>query len=398
MRVANNQPWCRRAGWAFALTLLSAPLPTAWAQQPGPSQSALAGSRVFGAKGCAKCHAINGIGKSVGPDLARAGLRSYYDLAAGFWNHFIPMAGRMREAGIEPPRLSSQEMGDLIAFLSSVNAFGTPGDAQKGQALFTRKECVRCHQVGRIGGVVGPNLDYLGYAGPIRVAAAMWNHLPAMTGELGRRGLVRPSFTAAELKDLLAYFQAASTGTADVAAYLLPGRADQGRKLMAAKGCMKCHAVRGQGATVAPDLASRDRSLTLFEFAALLWNKAPVMVGVMRAQGIKVPEIEPAEMADIVAYLQSVQYFKPEGDAVAGRRLLSNRGCFGCHPFEESGAGTARDLAKARGLDSPAAVIAALWNHARLAASEGDRARWSTITAEEMADMAAFLINAGSAR
>ncbi|NIR31746.1 MAG: c-type cytochrome, partial [Gammaproteobacteria bacterium] len=38
-------------------------------------QNPLAGSRVFGAMGCVKCHAVNGLGPSVGPDLGQIAQR-----------------------------------------------------------------------------------------------------------------------------------------------------------------------------------------------------------------------------------------------------------------------------------------------------------------------------------
>ena len=48
-----------------------------------PTKDPLAGSRVFGDKGCVKCHAINGVGGTSGPDLARIQRpRTFYDLAA----------------------------------------------------------------------------------------------------------------------------------------------------------------------------------------------------------------------------------------------------------------------------------------------------------------------------
>ena len=55
------------------------------------------------------------------------------------------------------------------------------GAFSEGRRLFTEKRCVVCHQVAGIGGVIGPSLDFLGqYGSPIFVAAAMWNHGPAM--------------------------------------------------------------------------------------------------------------------------------------------------------------------------------------------------------------------------
>src|SRR5262249_58898228 len=72
----------------FARTVLVAalsvwPLGVAWAQPASsPSQDPLAGSRVFGAKGCVKCHSVNGVGGKIGPDLANSTRpQSFFDLA-----------------------------------------------------------------------------------------------------------------------------------------------------------------------------------------------------------------------------------------------------------------------------------------------------------------------------
>ena len=82
-----------------------------------PTQDPLAGSRVFGTKGCVKCHAVNGVGGKVAPDLGRIPRpRSFYELAAEMWNHLPKMGERMRELGIVRPQLDPRETGDLIAF------------------------------------------------------------------------------------------------------------------------------------------------------------------------------------------------------------------------------------------------------------------------------------------
>lgn len=75
------------AAVAFVLALIAGD--GAWAQPTfSPSQDPMAGARVFAAKGCEKCHAINGVGGKVGPDLAKSTRpHSFYDVAATLWNH-----------------------------------------------------------------------------------------------------------------------------------------------------------------------------------------------------------------------------------------------------------------------------------------------------------------------
>src|SRR3972149_10871675 len=142
-----------------------------------PTQDPLAGSRIFGDKGCSKCHAIFGVGGQLGPDLARRPeSRSFYNLAAAMWNHLPKMAEQMRKLGIARPHLSPSETGDLIAFLYTVNYFERAGDPKQGRRVFSDKRCVTCHQVGGTGGVAGPSLHTFGQSNsPIFLAPAMWH-------------------------------------------------------------------------------------------------------------------------------------------------------------------------------------------------------------------------------
>ena len=79
-----------------------------------PSQNPLAGSRVFGSKGCSQCHSVNGVGGKIGPDLARIQRnRSFNDVAANLWNHLPQMTAEAKKRGIVFPHLDPPEAGDL---------------------------------------------------------------------------------------------------------------------------------------------------------------------------------------------------------------------------------------------------------------------------------------------
>jgi mono/diheme cytochrome c family protein len=304
------------------------------------------------------------------------------------------MADRMRQLGIARPRLDAKDTGDLIAFLYTVNYFDPPGRPEVGQRLFTDKRCVVCHQVGGTGGVVGPNLDGLKRQGsPIFIATAMWNHGPQMAEAMRARGIPRPTFKADELRDLIAYIYAASPVEPEGPLYVVPGRADQGRRTFVDKRCADCHSAGGQGGRVGPDLGERGVHRSLVEFAAAMWNKAPAMLEAMRGRAIPVPQLKPEEMADVVAYLYSVRYFAQAGDPRKGAQVAASRGCLTCHGLHGERGKAAIDLARARGIDTPAGVIAALWNHSFIADPRPERERgpWAEIRPEEMADLAAFL-------
>ena len=360
-----------------------------------PAQNPLSGSRVFGSKGCSKCHAVNGIGGKVGPDLGRIQAnRSFNDLAAAMWNHLPAMAASIKEHRQAFPQLSAVEAGDLIAFLFTQNYFDGSGNVDSGKKLFSTKGCIRCHQIGGVGGVLGPSLDAVGQSGaPINLAAAMWNHGPEMAEAMRAQGIERPHLSASELRDLVAYLRAAAPERAGAPVSILPGRVNEGRVLFETKQCIKCHNVQGKGGNIGPDLGKRGLYRNLVEFAAALWNKAPAMLRAMNLRKLTAPQLSPEEMADIVAYLQSFQYFGAAGNPDFGRRLLWEKGCVNCHALDGTGGKGAPDLARIKGLGSPAAVIAALWSHGNFIVTESrpdQSLSWPKLKSDEVAHLMAF--------
>jgi mono/diheme cytochrome c family protein len=378
---------------AVASALLLVPLPVVAQQLGGPTQSAIAGSQVFGVKRCVQCHAIDGRGGTVGPDLGRIGEeRSLYGLAAGMWNHVPRMIERTGQLSVQWPRLSRQQAGDLIAFLFTVNYFDRAPDTEIGQRLYTQKRCVLCHQVGGVGGVVGPNLDYLAdHGSPIQIASAMWNHGPAMTRELQSRGLDRPSLTGPELLDLIGYIRSGSAAITSEPLYVVPGDATKGGDSFDERGCIQCHSVRGRGGTVGPDLASFSAQRSLIDFAAAMWNKQPRMFAAQESKRIAVQQLSPGEMADLVAYLYSVRYFADSGSSGRGQEVVEKKGCLDCHALDGRGTPRAGDLSRMESLRTPAEVISVLWNHALVEGEDGEPIAWPWFTDAEMADLAAFL-------
>lgn len=394
VRIRSHTYQLRTRGLTTLILSVALTSPAALHPQavPSPTQNAQAGSRVFGSKGCIECHAVNGLGGQIGPDLARLPeAQTFYDLAAGMWNHLPQMSTTMEQLGIAQPRLDADEVADLIAFLFTLDYFDAPGDPATGRQLFIDKRCVICHQVGGMGGVIGPNLDNLSRGGaPIQVAAAMWNHGTAMTSELGERGLARPSFSGSELRDLIAFLRSSQMGPSDGSLHVLPGRPEVGATLFVDKGCVTCHAVAGQGGTIGPDLSRRASHGSLLDFAAAMWNKQPAMTSAMRARGIEVPEVSPDEMADLVAYLYSTSYLSEAGSARRGRAILGRKGCLGCHSLNGQGGQSGPDLSDVAASRSNAEVISALWGHLPIMRDQ-PQAGWAPMTSSEMADLAAFL-------
>lgn len=390
----------RTARWIAVIAILALwPHGVARGQPvPGPSQDPVAGARIFGAKGCVRCHSINGVGGKVGPDLARiARPRSFFDLAADMWNHLHKMVPRMEQLGITRPKLDSREAGDLVGFLYTLNYFDRPGNAAVGRSLFTEKRCIVCHQVGGTGGVVGPNLDSLRqFASPIFIASAMWNHAPRMAEVMKEKGIERPSFAGEELRDLIAFLAPATAGSQEGPLYVLPGRPEVGRQLFAEKRCIQCHSVGGVGGKVGPDLVEMGVRRSPIEFAATIWNKQPLMLAAMTQRAITIPQLRPDEMADIVAFLYSVRYFGNAGNPPNGYAVLTRKGCLYCHGISGEREKPAGDIRKYKTLNSPAAVLAAMWNHTVVTPTvAGKKIEWPEFRSQEMADLVALLQSFG---
>lgn len=365
------------------------------------SQDPLAGSRVFGSKGCAQCHAINGVGGKIAADLGRiAKPRSFYDLASAMWNHLPEMAAQMRKLKKPAPQLSARETGDLIAFLATVNYFDPGGDAAAGKKVFAGKQCVICHQIEGVGGVFGPSLDSVVQFGPIFFAATMWNHGPAMAQAMQARGITRPVFTGNELRDLIAYVRVVSRSRGDQPTQILPGRVEDGERLFAARGCVDCHGIKGGGGPVGPALAGKRSYSSLYEFAAAMWNKGPIMAREMQRRAVMIPPLQASELADIIGYLYSVEYFAAPGDPRRGEELVRTRGCLDCHAIGGKGGQGAPDFEKSRGLDEPATVVAAMWNHGAAMEQKMRDAKlaWPVFKGDEFTQVIGFLHALGRRR
>lgn len=367
-------------------------------QEGATANSVLAGSRTFGSKGCIGCHAVNGLGGREGPDLGRSQhTKTFYDVGAALWNHVAAMAERMDEIGMERPRLTPEDVGNIAAFLYWAGYFEPPGNAERGRAVFQNRRCIACHQVGSVGGVVGPNLDRIGRSGtPIQIAAAMWNHGPLMADMMRERGIERPDLTAADLDDLFAFLKSSAPAQPEGTIHVLPGRPEVGARLFETKRCAECHGPTGEGSIIAPSLVRAERRSVL-EFAAAMWNKGPAMTSLMASRGIEPPELSPDDMADIVAYLYSFRYFGDAGSSERGRLVLRTKRCLRCHSVEGTGGTTAPNLSNVRNLDSPAGLVAALWNHVLLP-GEHVRSPWSPFRATDVADLAAYFQAAARSR
>jgi len=355
----------------------------------------------FGSKQCSTCHAINGKGGRLAPDLSgnRPVAPAMGWLATVLWNHAPGMWRQMRQGNTSYPHLDSQEMADILAFLYQAQNVDPAGDPKAGQRVFNEKTCVRCHAVRGTGGKVGPELSRVTIdGGSAAWTRTMWNHAQSMMEPITRATDQWPQFTGGEMNDLIAYVSAG--GRADAAAgRSMHGNAEQGWGVFQAK-CIQCHAVRGQGGKVGPELGpEREVPLTTARFASVMWNHAPAMIRQGRDNGIALPVLQGNEMADLLAFLASLRYFEPTGSPFVGERVFAERGCAGCHGTAAEGTGNGPKLRARADAFTTVSFTTALWRHGprMIDRAEAMGVTWPTLQPTDVGDLVSFL-NAPSGR
>jgi len=186
--------------------------------RPGPQERVLLapgnpnhGRELFDARGCASCHGDSGHGGDEGPDLTRVGLRrSAEGIAGTMWNHALAMSAVMEQRGIGWPEFTPSELADVVAFLYFLPFSDPPGDAARGERVFTARSCAGCHGGGEAARE-GPDLAESDAAhSPEALVAAMWSHAPVMSEAVLAEGRPWPLLSGQDLRDLLAFLGTAA--------------------------------------------------------------------------------------------------------------------------------------------------------------------------------------------
>lgn len=354
------------------------------------------GSEVFIAKGCIRCHTILGVGGTVGPDLGNVRLPlSFMDLAGIMWNHSPAMERKFREEKFTRPKLTSEEMKNLIAFLYFLDYFDKPGDSERGAKLFQRKKCSICHSIGGQGGKVGKPLDpFKQYLSPVFMTTAMWNEGKKMAQSAHNQGLKGIVFRKDDVADILAYIRAAGVITKEYdRVYVSPGNPNSGQALFVEKKCVQCHTTaKLKEGTKIPLRALYLRG-SLSQITGTIWNHADKMA----EANFPLPELTEEEMADLMAYVYFLQRVDETGDPLRGKRLFQEKekGCQKCHPLSGVGGDKeiAPDLATEKNLDTPIDIIRAMWNHgAEMEAKMQEKGvTWPKMAEGEIMDLMAFI-------
>jgi cytochrome c551/c552 len=359
------------------------------------------GRAVFQAKGCAKCHGLDGVGTADAPALReRSSLTSLPMLVTDVWNHIPRMSDAMQQSRMPYPAVSSEDMAQLFAYLYVTGITDQSGNAESGRALFAAKGCVQCH-----GGPHAPTVDVLGRADtPLLLTQALWNHASGMSSQIQQRGMTWPSFKAGELRDLLAYIQLTSgrEGTPPVRT----GDPARGWTVFQAKACLECHSLgrrnlENVSAVAIPfrrvlteggDLAGTNLPATLSQFGEAVLNHFPDMHRAMNAEGKTTPSFSDNELGDLTVFLYSLRYVEPAGSPHIGATVFRLRGCAACHADDASGASA--PALRGRGQSYTAVRLAmGLWGHGdrMYALTRANHQPWPQLQPSDIGDLLSFL-------
>ncbi len=379
------------------LVLLFLLCPTLTLAQPPLPQDPTRGARLFVSKGCVKCHALKGEGGKVGPDLGKIDLGdTQLDLAGKLWNHIPSMTRGMEQAKMIKPNLTGEEMTEISGYLYFLKFFDEPGNATRGKYLFTEKGCNHCHLLTGKGKGGEPGLDQFPQnISPVFLSQSIWNHGPVMIAQMVKIGMKWPVFEGTEMMDLLEYIKMNAKGQKE-SAFITPGNPKEGKQVFVSKGCLKCHAIRGEGGKIADDLGKRAKTFykSLTQIASIMWNKGPTVFSKMAQTETGIPKFTPKEMADLMAYLYFLHFIDEPGNPMHGKKVFLELGCSKCHGSDgKPGEFRSIDLSKYLKVANSMEIVAGIWNHS----TEIERALrengipWPRFKKGELADLLEYI-------
>jgi cytochrome c2 len=270
------------------------------------------GWKIFYQRGCVKCHPIWDRERKGESNLNGLPFR---ELTTGYWKHALQKGVEMGNNELLSIRISPGEVPALVSFLEFIRTLDGPGNPDKGEKVLAQKNCNSCHTK------IAPDLKQAAkFANPVSWIARMWNHGPEMKKEMNRINIAWPRFDGDDLVDLMAYMRRLSPPNEKV--YLTLGDPKEGEKAIRQNTCLSCHSVFGKGGNTGPEFSTisqinKKAPRTFGQVAELMWNHFPEMDREMRNRSLVSVKLSERDMGNIIAYLLSIQKFKPEKDIVA---------------------------------------------------------------------------------
>jgi mono/diheme cytochrome c family protein len=344
-----------------------------------PAADSERGAQVFQTQHCGECHALNGAGPKIGPDLGRLVDRGFTpDMLAGtMWNHAPAMWNAMAAGNIQVTPMNEQGSADLFAFFYSTRFFEQPGDAARGKRLFDSLSCSGCHGLTESKLAAAKPVTQWTLAGdPIAMVEVMWNHASNMREEMARQKIKWPALTGQDISDVLVYVRGLPAASKNGGVFQTVADANA-ESLFMEKGCVVCHNSASQF------LSKNLRGQTLTDLAADMWNHGPVM----KSAGV---QFEPGEMKRLVSYVWGQRYLENKGSLERGKKVFAAKRCTVCHNDPASGAPplTSRDREY-----SGITMVSVLWGHgpAMLGQMQAQKIPWPRFDTREMSDLIAYL-------
>ena len=347
-----------------------------------PAADSTRGEALFQSQSCNQCHALNGTGPKIGPDLGRLVDRGFTpaSLASTLWNHAPTMLAAMRQRNIQPPAMDEQAAADLFAFFYSTRFFEEPGDAGRGKRLFTVKGCDNCHGIteSRVANAK-PASQWTSVTDPMGMIEAMWDHASNMREEMARRKIAWPEVSGQDVADILVYVRNLPAAAKPPVVFQTVS-SDNGKALFDSKGCAQCHESANKF------LGTGLPGQTMTDVAADMWNHGREMSGA----GLS---FAPGEMRQIASYIWSRRMFENSGNAGHGRTVFT-RDCATCHGGT---GGSAPALTPGAREYSDVTMGSAVWKHAAvMSGAQGKGRTWPRLETHDMSDLIAYLNNKAS--
>lgn len=256
-------------------------------ERPG---DAARGKQNFESKHCADCHGITQSKAAGAPPVDKwDSLADPIVLAAQMWNHGARMKAAFAERKISRPDVTGQDLTDMLVYLQNLpETRGLAGnfhfsESNEGAQLFQSKGCAGCH-TGKMG------LENLLRNQTLTdIAADMWDHQHLMKQP-------PPQLTPDEMRQIIGYIWTRQYFRGN-------GNPAAGKKVFADKQCATCHNNPSSGA---PNLSKGKSAYSDITMVSVLWDHGPTMLERMRQKGIAWPRFTAPQMADLIAYLNSL--------------------------------------------------------------------------------------------
>jgi len=243
-----------------------------------------------------------------------------------------------------------------------------PGSSERGERLFKSMDCISCHSFNGAGGTLAPDLSQKReiVRTPIQLATVLWNHAPRMW-RAQEAGHIRRAPDSTQTADLFAYFYS-------LAYFSLPGNKARGATVFDKKGCASCHDVAPSAPQktkrhAGPPVSAWAGTGDLLSWSEKMWNHAGQTLDEFSSTGFAWPQFSSQEMADMLAYLQSLPHarlqaavFQPGNPELGG--ITFDRYCESCHSFGGGTHQTKIDLLSRPRPSSLSGYVTMMWNHA----------------------------------